>query len=224
MKTRACAYLRCSTSEQAESGLGLDSQRARIIAYAALYDVEIVRFESDAGISGSSMDRAALQSALASLRDGTANALLVAKLDRLTRSVGDLNALLADYFSKGDFALLSVGEQFDTRSAAGRLVLNILTSIGQWEREVICERTTAALAVKRARGERVGGIPYGKRADESTKILLDAPNECETIALARGFAADGCRIAEIGRLLTAGKRFPRQGRHWSHRQIATMLA
>ena len=82
-----------------------------------------------------------LQRALALLKTGPVEALLVVKLDRLTRSVVDLGQLIETYFAPGKAALMSVAEQIDTHSAAGRLVLNILASVSQWERETIAERT-----------------------------------------------------------------------------------
>jgi site-specific DNA recombinase len=91
------------------------------------------------------------------LKDGTAEALLVVKLDRLTRSVVDLGTLVDRYFAPGKAALLSVGEQIDTRSAAGRLVLNVLASVSQWEREAIGERTATAMQHKASQGEYTAG-------------------------------------------------------------------
>src|SRR5216684_2636542 len=87
----------------------------------------------------SRLDRPGLQRALAMLKAGEGEALLGVKLDRLTRSVVDLGTLVERYFVPGKAALLSVGEQIDTRSAAGRLVLNVLASVSQWEREAIGE-------------------------------------------------------------------------------------
>ena len=86
----------------------------------------------DAGESAKSLDRPGLQRALGMLKAGEAEALLVVKLDRLTRSVVDLGTLVERYFAPGKAALLSVGEQIDTRSAAARLVLNVLASVSQW--------------------------------------------------------------------------------------------
>ncbi len=83
---------------------------------------------TDAGHSAKSLDRPGLQRALGMLKAGDAEALLVVKLDRLTRSVVDLGTLVDHYFAPGKAALLSVGEQIDTRSAAGRLVLNTAPS------------------------------------------------------------------------------------------------
>ena len=218
----AVAYLRVSTEDQ---NLGASAQRASIERWATANGVTVAAWFSDHGVSGATpvADRPALLDALAALTQHGAGVLVVAKRDRLARDV--LVAAIADGQVKAAGAMIvSAAGEGDGNTPEAKLMRDIVNAIAEWERATIAARTRAALAVKKSRGERVGGIPYGKRADESTKILLDAPDECETIALARGLAADGCRIAEIGRLLTAGKRFPRQGRHWSHRQIVTMLA
>lgn len=129
MPTRTIAYLRVSTEKQADRGVSLDAQRAKVKAYAELFDLELTETIVDAGESAKHLDRPGLQRALAMLKAGEADALLVVKLDRLTRSVRDLGHLVEKYFAPGKAALLSVGEQIDTRSAAGRLVLNVLASV-----------------------------------------------------------------------------------------------
>ena len=109
---------------------------------------------------------------------GQASALLVAKLDRLTRSVKDLGTLVEDYFSSDKITLLSVADSIDTRTAAGRLVLNVLGSVAQWERETIGERTAEALAHKREQGQRTSlHAPYGFQIAEDGKTLLADENE-----------------------------------------------
>lgn len=90
------------------------------------------------------------------------NAVIIAKLDRLTRSVQDLANLL-ELFERRGIHLLSVAEPLDTESAAARLVINILASLAQWEREVLGERTKEALGPKKARMEVVGNCQYGFR-------------------------------------------------------------
>ncbi|GAC1430248.1 MAG: hypothetical protein NVSMB62_27670 [Acidobacteriaceae bacterium] len=126
----------------------------------------------DAGESAKSLDRPGLQRALGMLKRGEAAALLVVKLDRLTRSVVDLGRLVEQYFAPGRAALLSVSEQIDTRSAAGRLVLNVLASVSQWEREAIGERTAVAMQHKVAQGEYTGGqTPYGRARRQAAGFL-----------------------------------------------------
>src|SRR4051794_36808315 len=119
MPTKTIAYLRVSTEKQADRGVSLDAQRAKVLAYAELYDLELLEVIVDAGQSAKSLHRPGLQRALGMLKAGDAEALLVVKLDRLTRSVVDLGTLVERYFAPGKVALLSVGEQID-RERGGR--------------------------------------------------------------------------------------------------------
>ena len=88
--TKAIGYIRVSTDRQADHGVSLEAQKAKLTAYAALYDLELVEVIVDPGASAKTLKRPGLQRALQLLRQGQATALLVAKLDRLTRSVKDL--------------------------------------------------------------------------------------------------------------------------------------
>src|SRR6267142_2682368 len=157
--TRTIVYCRVSLDKQAEKGVSLDAQQAKAKAYAELYDLDIVDVVIDAGVSAKTLARPGLERALGMLKAGQAEALLVVKLDRLTRSVVHLGQLVETYFAPGRAALLSVGEQIDTRTAAGRLVLNVLASVSQWEREAIGERTSAAMQHKASQGQYTGGHP-----------------------------------------------------------------
>jgi site-specific DNA recombinase len=219
---KAIAYLRVSTEDQAAKGVSLEAQRAKIEAYAKLYDLELVAVLEDAGASGKSLDRPGLRQALVMLASGEAKALIVMKLDRLTRSVRDLGLLLERDFASGKAALLSVGEQIDTRSAAGRLVLNVLASVAQWEREAIGERTAAALAHKKAKGERVGGVPYGYRAAGCT--LETVPAEQAVIVQARELRAAGLSLRQVCDQLAARGHLSRTGRPFAPVQVQRMLA
>jgi DNA invertase Pin-like site-specific DNA recombinase len=198
-----------STDKQAEHGVSLDAQQAKLAAYAALYDLTLVEVIVDAGVSAKTLDRPGLQRALARLRKGQATALLVAKLDRLTRSVEDLGELIRTVFTPGKADLLSVGEQIDTRTAAGRLVLNVLGSVAQWERETIGERTREALAHKRAIGERTSlYAPYGSRLAADGQTLIADEAEQAMLATIREARQRGQRaiLAELtGRLHAEGR-------------------
>jgi site-specific DNA recombinase len=103
-------------------------------------------------------------------------AIIVAKLNRLTRSVKDLCELL-ERFERLGVALISVAESLDTGSAAGRLVLNIMAAVSQWEREAIGERTRDALRHKRTNGERVGNIQFGYRLCADRRHVEPDPGE-----------------------------------------------
>ncbi len=235
---RIILYCRVSTEEQASSGLGLEAQEAKGRAYAALYGLELVDVVIDAGVSAKSLDRPGLREALAKLDDRQADGLLVAKLDRLTRSVRDLGALIDDYFGeKRGLRLLAVDDQIDTKTAGGRLVLNVLASVSQWEREVIGERTRAALAVKKARGERAGATTYGMRvaADGAHTrrckgigcpgcLNLDPdPTEQGALAIIRELRAAGLGPHRIIQELTKAGVPPR-GSKWHLTSVQRILA
>lgn len=222
--TRAVAYLRVSTDKQAEGGISLDAQRAKVEAYAALYDLELVAVDVDAGVSAKSLDRPALDTALGRLRPGEADALLVVKLDRLTRSVRDLGELVDAYFARERWALLSVSEQIDTRSAAGRLVLNVLASVAQWEREATGERTAAALAHKRRQNEYTGGHPpYGWALADDGRTLVPVEAEQESIALASRLRDEGLSLRKIGARLEARGVRPRSGGGWHAKTVRSLI-
>jgi DNA invertase Pin-like site-specific DNA recombinase len=221
--TRVIGYVRVSTDKQADEGVSLDAQRAQLAAYATLYGLEIVEIIVDAGESAKSLQRPGLARALTMLASGQAGGLLVAKLDRLTRSVRDLGELVSGPFAPGRAALLSVSEQIDTRSAAGRLVLNVLASVSQWEREAIAERTSTAMRHMQARGEYIGGrAPYGFRVADGGR-LVDVPEEQATIGRVEKLAGEGLSLAKIAATLASEGRVARNGRVFWPQQIANML-
>jgi DNA invertase Pin-like site-specific DNA recombinase len=204
--TRIVGYVRVSLDKQAEHGVSLEAQEARVRQYAELYGLQLVAVIRDEGESAKSLDRPGLQRALTMLRRGEAEGLLVAKLDRLTRSVRDLGELVEKHLRK--VALLSVAEQIDTRSSAGRLVLNVLGSVSQWEREAIGERTSAALRHKRARGEYIGGSRPRGYSVEGGRLLSDAAEQ-QLLARARELRASGLSLRRVAVMLHAEGLTPR---------------
>lgn len=223
-KTRIIAYLRVSTDKQAEGGVSLEAQQAKVEAYAALYDLELVETVVDAGESAKTLDRPGLQRALGMLKTGLADGLLVAKLDRLTRSVVDLGCLLEQYFAAGRFALLSVGENIDTRTAAGRMVLNILASVSQWEREAIGERTAVAMQHKAGRGELVGAVPYGYDLADDGVHLVENRQEQAVLTVARELRASGLSLRKVAVELDGRGYRSRTGRAFTAEQVRRMVA
>jgi DNA invertase Pin-like site-specific DNA recombinase len=157
---KAIGYVRVSTDKQADCGVSLEAQTAKIRAMAVVQGAELLDVLIDAGESAKSLQRPGMARLLALVDAGAIDTVIIAKLDRLTRSVADLAELLTRFERRG-VSLVSVADSLDTRSAAGRLVLNIMVSVSQWEREAIGERTQDAMHHKRAKGERVGTLPFG---------------------------------------------------------------
>lgn len=145
-----------STDEQAASGLGLEAQRETIQRYADAHGWD-VEWYVDAGESGKSLDRPALQEALTRLhpKKRDVDGLVVAKLDRLSRSVADFAGLL-ELAQKRGWSVVAIDLGVDTSTAAGELVANVMASVAQWERRVISERTSAALQSAKVRGVKLG--------------------------------------------------------------------
>jgi DNA invertase Pin-like site-specific DNA recombinase len=182
-------YLRVSTSEQALSGLGLDAQRATVAAYAERKGLTVVGEYCDEGISAKSLKgRPAALAALEAVRAGQAAGLLVAKMDRLSRSVVD-GAGLMERAAHEDWALHFADLDIDTSTPAGEMAANIIISGSQYERRLISQRTRDALAAKRARGERLGAAPTLPL--EVTRRIITERREGRTFqVIADGLMAD----------------------------------
>lgn len=215
---KAIGYIRVSTEEQAEHGVSLDAQRAKIHAYCTLNDIELVSIFEDAGISGKRSDnRPALQSALNTLRTGGASALIVCKLDRLARNTIDA-LTIADTLDKKGLALHSIAEKLDTQSAIGRFFFTLTASLAEMERRQIGERTRAAMNHKRSKREFCGGdVPFGFKL-ENGRVIEDA-QEQEIISLIDSLKLDGFSWSAIARELNARGVTTKRGSSWQAVQV-----
>lgn len=221
METKVIGYVRVSTDKQVENGVSLEAQQEKLKSYAALYGLELVEVIVEEGASAKTLEREGLRRALKLMEGGEAAGVLVAKLDRLTRSVSDLGYLLERYFHR--YALLSVSEQIDTRSAGGRLVLNVLVSVAQWEREAIGERTRDAMQHKRALGEYTGGfVPYGFSLLGEGKLGVN-PTEQGIKDIALILRQKGFSYRKICRELNRRKLLNRSGARFAPTQVYRMV-
>jgi site-specific DNA recombinase len=169
---RVIGYCRVSTMEQAESGLGLEAQRAAISAWAASRGLEVTIYE-DAGITGTSMEkRPALEQALCAAQSGS---ILVAySLSRFARSTRDM-LIIAERLKRQGADLVSLTESIDTTTATGRLVFTLLSALSQFERDLTSERTKAALAALKARGVKLGPKrPNPHAGNEANRLKWEA--------------------------------------------------
>ena len=149
-------YLRVSTQEQADSGLGLESQRGAIEAECTRRGWTLKTVYQDAGASGKSLKgRPGLAEGLEQLRTRAATGIVVAKLDRLSRSLLDFARLMATAQKEG-WNLVALDLGIDLSTPAGEFMAGVMASAAQWERRIISQRTKDALAVKRSQGVRLG--------------------------------------------------------------------
>ena len=219
---RVIGYVRVSTDEQASHGVSLAAQAEKVRAYCSLYDLELVELIDDPGASAKTLERPGLARALAALDRGEAAGLVVAKLDRLTRSVVDMAALVRDYFGeRAGFSLFSVADAIDTRTAAGRMVLNILVSVSQWEREAIGERTRDALRHKRNVGEVYGPAPLGY--DVVDGRLVEVEMEMRAVAEVLRLAHAGASLRAICAAMDGGGYRTKRGGPWRPSTVQSIL-
>lgn len=190
MPTPLIGYIRVSTDEQAASGYGLKAQRAAIREAAGRRDVELIDLVSDEGLSGKSLERPGLIAALERIAAGEAAGLVVAKLDRVSRSVVDFGLLL-DWFDRAGAIFIALDLNVDTSTPGGRLVANVLASVAEWERDTIAQRTKAGLAAARAEGRPIGPAAVRDRPELVERIHAMRDEGRSLRAIAEALNADG---------------------------------
>ncbi len=125
-------------------------------------------------------------------------------------------------FARNDTALVSVSESLDTASAAGRLMVNVLGSVAQWEREAISERTAFALAHKRHNGQVYSRTPFGY--DRQGNALISNPGQQRALTMAKRMAAKGASLRQIATVLTNRNIAPPRGRQWYASGVRSILS
>ena len=156
-------------------------------------------------------------------RRGTA--LIVYSLSRLARSTKDAIGI-AERLDKAGADLVSLSERIDTTTAAGKMVFRMLAVLAEFERDLVSERTTAALAMKKANGQRVGTVPYGYTVAEDGAMLVPDESEQTVIREIESQRAHGSTLQRIAAELTERNVPTKTGRssRWSHQAVARILA
>jgi DNA invertase Pin-like site-specific DNA recombinase len=220
------AYIRVSTDEQAQSGLGLEAQLAAIGKAVGAPDT-IYR---DEAISGSNTQRPGLLAALESLRQG--DVLVVAKRDRLARDIFFSLWVEKEAKKRGGRIVSAAGEGTEAEDPASVLMRHMVDAFAEYERNIIADRTAAALAQKRARGEKTGGIvPYGYSvpvaagADVSTpKRLMQNKGEMATLDLIQDLRREGHTLRGIAAELERRAIPTKTGKaHWQAKTVSNLL-
>jgi site-specific DNA recombinase len=201
-------YVRVSSEDQAQHGVSLEAQEARIRAFAVATARSLDEVIVDAGVSAKTLVRPGMARVLEGVGKGTIGTVIVLKLDRMTRSIRDLGDLL-EAFKRADAALVSVGESLDTQSAAGRMVINMLGVVSQWEREAIAERTAFALSHKRSQRKVYGHVAFGYRRIGDDLIPDESQQEALQHIVRMHNAGESYR--SLGAWLAANGHKPAQG-------------
>jgi site-specific DNA recombinase len=218
----AIGYVRVSTDDQAKEGVSLDNQKAKIIAYCQLKDLELREVIEDAGISAKNLRRPGVQKVLRLARRREIDAIVVYKLDRIFRSTIDaLETTKA--FDKWGVSFHSIEETLDTRSAMGRFFFTLTAALAEMERRLIGERTKAALAHKRSKSEKTGGdIPFGYNLAQG--ILVKNDEEQGVIRIIRRLHGQRLSLRRIcSELEREGHKTKRGNGKWHPQSIAHII-
>ena len=178
-KIRCAVYTRKSTEEGLDMEFNsLDAQREACSAYIASQRsegwVELADQYDDGGFSGGTLERPALKRLMADIEAGRIDVVVIYKMDRLTRSLADFSRMV-EVFERRGVSFVSVTQQFNTTTSMGRLMLNVLLSFAQFEREVTGERIRDKIAASKRKGLWMGGVPPLGYDVESRKLVLNHP-------------------------------------------------
>lgn len=228
-RPKVTAYLRVSTDQQAEHGLGLEIQEAAIAKWARANSYRITAWTRDEGVSGSNgLDaRVGLLDAVAMVRDGQVAGIVVYRLDRLARDLVLQENLLAEVRRLGgDVFTTSPAEASfltdDPDDPSRKMIRQVLGAVAEYERSMIGLRMRSGRARKRERGGYAGGgVPFGYRA-EGRELVTD-DDEQAVLARIRDLRGEGASLRQIAATLTVDGYRPKRSRTWHPGSLALIL-
>lgn len=214
-------YIRVSSQEQKEQGISLKAQKEKILQWSALHEYQVLNIFSDEGVSGTKSKRPGLQKALDLACENRA-IFVVYFLSRFSRSITD-TLKFTSQLQKAGAELVSISEQIDTISAAGKMIFRVLAVLNQFEVEQGGERTKAALDYRRANGLKTGGkLPYGYKVDDKLRLHPDS-KEKKIIQTIKTMKDSGQKYAAIARHLNEKGIPAKQGGQWYIQSIKNVL-
>ena len=224
---RVVGYVRVSTDMQADHGLSLDAQLADIKRYCVERGYELGEVYTDAGYSAKSTDRPAFQRMITDIRNGAGSlsAIIVTKLDRLTRSLRDICAINDDILEPYKVNLVAIRDGVNTFEPMSKMLLPFLAIIGQIERQNTSERVKATIKHIHDQGGHYGKVPFGKRSFKDGRLtrLVDDPEEAPWLVQIFAWYESGIQHTEIARKLNAAGIKPRSAQTWSVNSVYELL-
>lgn len=219
---RACIYTRVSTEKQDMEGYSIEEQERLCKGIIEAKEMEYVKTYSDPGISGKTMDRPALQEMIKAINNGEIDAVVILKLDRLSRSQKDTLTIIEDILIANNITLISVKETLDTSTAWGRAMIGILASFNQLDRENIVQRTTMGRNAKAAQGEYAGGRPpFGYKATPEGLIVEE--KEAEIVRVIFELKEQGYSQVKTAKELNARGYRRKDGKEFSNSTVQVVL-
>lgn len=213
---QAIGYVRVSTQGQADDGVSLEAQKAKIRAWCEVNDYELVAVYEDA-ISGT---KANIEGRQTAIDNSEGKALVVYSLSRFARSTKD-TLHLAEKLDKQGTDLVSLTEKIDTTTAAGKMVFRMLAVLNEFERDQISERTRAALAHKKANNEKYAPVPFGYR--EVNKRLVEVKKEAQIVAEILRMREQGYTLTTIANWLNEKGIQGKKGGRWYASTVSYLI-
>lgn len=218
---RAAVYTRVSTDEQVD-GYSLDEQERRCKSMIESKGWNYVGTYSDPGISGRTMNRAGLKKLFSDIKEKKVQAVVIYKLDRLSRKQKDTMTIVEDILLANDVALVSLNETLDTTTPWGRAMIGILSSFNQMESENIQMRTSMGREAKAKEGGYAGGKPpIGYRAVNGALEIV--PEEAEIVRLVFKLRKEGGTLIGIAEELNRRGYRTKKGNEFKHSAVQTIL-
>jgi site-specific DNA recombinase len=219
--TKAAIYVRVSTDEQAQYGYSIEAQKEKLLAFCKSQEWKVHGAYVDNGFRATNLNRPKVQQLIEEADSKKFDIVVFYKLDRLSRSVKDLNFLI-EHFEKNNIAIKSITEPFDTTSPPGKLMFNMLGSFAQFERELIGERTKLGLNRAFDEGKWATSPPYGYNVKNGQLML----NEKEALFVKRVielFITENLGIKLIARRLKTEDTITKRSGKWSKTSVWNML-
>lgn len=217
---RVIGYTCLNTISQQPLNLTLEDQEKTIQDYAEENGFELVHLYHETTDTTHTLSQPKLTEIIAESNKGHFDALVIARLDRLTRNIRQLNTLISEVCMKNGVALISIEEGLDTRSECGGLALRIIDIITKWDTKRISDRTREIIARKRAKGERVGHAPFGYTYQNKKLVPVDA--ELKTMRLVSDQREKGLSYHKIAKYLNERKIPSKRGGIWYAETVKTV--
>jgi DNA invertase Pin-like site-specific DNA recombinase len=221
---KAIGYIRVSTQGQADDGVSLEAQQAKIEAWCLTNDYELVEVFKDAGVSGAAdIDkRVGIMAALDAAKDKEVGVLVVMKRDRLARDYM-IAGMAQRLFEKQNVSVVAADGGGNGDNPEDMLLRGIQDVFAQYERMLIKTRTKVALAHKKSKGERIGTIPFGYQVAGDGKTLIEHEAEQSILSDIRELREAGYTLQAIADQLNADGVLTRRGSEWRHQYISNLL-
>lgn len=213
-------YIRVSSATQVQDGYSLTAQKERLTAFCTAQGWSSYKFYIEKGLSAKNTKRPIYQNLMKDIEKGRIDTVLVYKLDRIMRSIGELDKMLKT-FEKYNCGFKSATEPFDTTNATGKLFMYIVGAFAQWEIDVSSERISMVLEEKVANeGIWIGGVPYPYDKNEETLKLVPNPKRVKTTLKMIKLLKEGYSSVQIADFLTENNN---DKEVWHHNTVLRLL-